>query len=272
MSLWSQDPTSEWDTWATWQAQRDDAHFAAFAAYSTFFRAQPDSFFPPTCVTSGPDAKYYWYALGVFAPLVVADALTPAQTMSLATSLLTTYDSNKGYTRLLRGDPPAIAHVRSCVNQQNLALLRSYDYTPYAYDVSELHAHTVAQFSLSSLLLRLLAHALHRSGSTAPRITVECCKAAYDRKTFCKSLANVSVASFWDPHADRPFMYGGGCSRWAVSAKYSCSLCRRLSETLWGHYHLCLDCYKTKACYVCGDSRVASTNEDGFPRCQEHPE
>lgn len=272
-SLWNPaDPSCEWDTWSTWQAQRDDAHFVAFDAYLAFFRAQPESFFPPSCVSSGSDAKFFWYAFGVFTPLIVAKPLTPSQALSFGASLLALYDANKGYARLFTGDPPGIAHLRACVSAQNLSLLRSYDYAPYAYDVSQLHAHTVAQFSLSSLVLFILSHSLHRSGAAVPHVDPALLRDAYARKAFCKVLKNSAVASFWDPHADRPFIYSGACSRWDVDTKFACSRCKRLSETLWGHYQLCLDCYKTKACYVCGDSQVASINDDGFPRCSEHPQ
>ena len=271
-SLWApSDPSAEWDAWAAWQALRDDSHYSEFPAYHDFFLSQPDSFFPRNCASSEPNAKHYWYAFGVFTPLLVAKPLRPDQAMSFATSLLTVYDSNKGYSRMLTGDPPAIAHLRSCVADSNLAALRTYDYSPYAYDPSRVHAHTVAQFSLSSLLMRLLSHSLHCSGAAVPSVPAAPLRDAYDRKEFCKVLKNFSTASFWDPHAARPFIYAGNCSRWTVSAQFSCSRCARLSEALWGYYQLCLDCYKTKACYVCGDSLITSLNEDGFPRCSDHP-
>jgi len=269
--MWPSQPSSEWDSWKAWQSQQQDDHYITFDAFTRFFQKQPHTFFPPNPIVNDRDRKYYWYCFGVFTPLVVHQAITMEEIMSLCCSLIAIYDNCKGYIRTLVGDSDGMAKLRHCAVNSNLSALKSIDFEPYCYDIRVVHAHTVCQFSLSSLLLRILAHALRLCGGNTPGINVDDCIYAYENKVFAKNLSGSLTASIWDS-TSKPFLHQGRCSKWHSDKQRKCTHCQRLTESLWGAYFLCLDCFKTKCCSICGDSSRVFPSADGFVKCGEHIE
>jgi len=262
------------ETWREWQRSRPPAHFQLSPSYQTFVSYYPD-FVGVT--QEGAEGIYATYCLGqfrVFAPSHWIGAVTRDR---LLRGLLHLYDSCKGVGRsLLWGDPPGVLALRRALEEgmssKAVDSLFLYDFSSSFYDYTTLHAHTVAYFSLSTLVLSLASHILSRTVNfcTIPYFEPRLCKKAFESKVFGlrqhEESRSVPVAV---PASPPPAEIAHGSWPNGLIAVHTCRFCHRKTEKLWGDNQACLDCHMEKICALC--STPASTRGgDGFPRCALH--
>jgi hypothetical protein len=194
--------------------------------------------------------------------------------------LIDIYDKNKGYIRSLKGDPVGISLVRKAIKTNNMDELYLHDFKMYAYDYSTIHAHTVAYFSLSTLLLFLISNYLHYNSYQSeafPHIDQELCKTAYFAKSFGdityinpinKSLSiDIKQVKNTDKISNKTFNSWPSITTASVPNK--CEHCERTTENHWGKFKSCLDCHLYVICNICGGEKY-SIGADNMPKCILH--
>lgn len=124
------------------------------------------------------------YCFGSFFPLLylAENGCTPKDFSAM---LLCVYDSCKGYKRTLVGDPSGIALLRRILETGDKKIFSELDTAEYLYPYASLHAHTVARFSLSTLILRIATHYFVGYDKTRPlEICRDACNVAYEAALF----------------------------------------------------------------------------------------
>lgn len=135
------------------------------------------------------------------------------------------YDSCKGYARYMTWDPNYICLTKNFIKHDNASSLSKIDFEDFFYDYTKIHAYVVAEASLSTLVMRIIAHHLFNMGKLV------------NYGTKC-----IILGKYIEPPKTKisPFEFS------------YCSYCQRICDKLWGSYSLCLDCHHTKICSSCG--------------------
>jgi hypothetical protein len=177
--------------------------------------------------------------------------------------LLSLYDSLKGICRMVCGDPLPISLLRKSVDSKRIELTKS-DIHMYMYPYEFIHAHTVSTFSLSHLITLFACDYIGKIFQTFDTIDIEKCRISKYNSTFTyfKNQGNAIVVY------KRPFVKDDGkCSSWPPGIDFKCVKCLRYTENYYGNLNLCLDCYKTKYCYICGKKFYKIVT---LPLCIDH--
>lgn len=276
----------EWKTWEQWQRHQPLSHYEKSDIFQYYLTRSPDFKPPQNSCLNGYNKEYYVYCFGDFACLVVSPH-TGGDILKYISLLLDIYDTCKGYTRKIKGDPKSISMLRKVVLTKNLTPLKDYDHNTYCYPYNTLHAHTVSQYSLSTLIMRLISHYLSQ---TAPKgyyqnISVSLCKQAYDNSIFGAVVTPrknssiipslpisipVTKATTEEVHgyswpANPPIGFNGK----DIPKCLRCKICTRVCENIWGKFDVCIDCHLKRICSTCSKAAVIIAT-DGLPKCHEH--
>jgi len=187
--------------------------------------------------------------------------------------LLEMYDVCKGYSRVLFGDTEAISDLRKMTEAKDEKAIKIFDFTQYVYDYDRIHAHTVACFSLSTLVMTIASNYIGRKVINHPQLHIvinfERCKHAYESAAF--GLPEEIVSMKTAPIDIIPNYRLHGSSRSLPIIKQTkCNSCGRLSEGMWGKFHCCLDCHLKKICSSCGANAQGTSANDDMPKCAFH--
>jgi len=287
----------EWATWEDWQFHQLPIHFEKSDIFQYYLTRRPN-FIPPinSCLTTCNN-QYYIYCFGDFSSLLVSPhTVTNNLIIDYITILLDVYDVCKGIRRKLKvkGDPVGISLLRTIISTGKSNLLSTYDFSIYSYPYHSIHAHTVAQYSLSTLVMRLLSHYQHQTGPKTqyPHILVSKCKESFDKHLFgvpattksgllpILSSSSIAIPLLPSPrNSSKPDdIKGHSWPREPASfpafpkdqSKFSrCKICSRVAENLWGTFDACLDCHTKRICTNCGIAATIIT-QAGFPKCLLH--
>lgn len=277
--LWSRPSVDdEWITWEEWQRHQRPSHYEKSDLFQYYLTKRPQFQPPQNSCLNGYNQQYYVYCFGDFSALLV-NPRGGGDIVQYINLLLDVYDVCKGFARkMVRGDPSSIAILRKVALTQNITPLTKYNFEPHCYPYNKIHAHTVAQYSLSSLLMRLVSHYLSKTGPKGcyPNILIPLCKQAYDEKVFgIPAIAgDSSVPSsppITIPQPSKPKSDELRGFSWPMNpGKYlRCKSCNRVCENLWGNFEACIDCYFKRICSICGLAAVIITT-DGLPKCCSH--
>ncbi|CAH6418450.1 Hypothetical protein HVR_LOCUS158 [uncultured virus] len=275
-------PQDEWNTWEVWQRVQPPAHYEKSDIFQYYLIYRPEFQVPQHAATTGHHNKAFKYCFGDFTPLVVSSSGS-CDIVSYCNLLLDVYDICKGFTRRFKGDPTGIILIREIVIKRDLTPLYNRDFSKYCYDYGLLHAHTVAQYSLSTLIMRLLTNYLYYACSRKyfPHITSEVCEKAYrtcafgDRQRVETIPITTSVPrSIPISPQPGPNDEGKAASSWPGDpASYlRCNSCKRVTENRWGTFNSCLDCHMKRICSKCGATPVVIISVDKLPKCRLHCE
>lgn len=296
-------PRDEWVTWEEWQRKQPPAHFEKSDIFQYYMSYRPQFTPPQYAVNTGYQSEYYNYCFGDFAAIIV-NPTGGGNIISYLTLLLDVYDICKGMSRRLTGDPTGIALLRQVVNKRSIVPLQSHNFDQYEYDYSVIHAHTVAQYSLSTLLMRLVSHYMSQTCTRGnySSITVRVCQLASCRSVFgepkrkfftnqpvihrrtdnikiddtspvpptaqviTKPITIQQKVTSEDPTKEQPHGYSWPRDH---ATCVRCRICNRICENLWGAFNACLDCHLKRICSICsGTALVMGT--DNLPKCMKH--
>lgn len=263
----------EWTTWQEWQKHQLATHYEKSEIFQYYLKYRPE-FQPPrySCIT-GHSSRQYIYCFGDFASLIV-NPHGGGNVVDYFTTILDIYDVCKGSSRRIKGDPEGIALIRDVVQKRNLAPIKNHNFNQYTYDYSILHAHTVAQYSLSTLILRLASHYMSyvtTQGDYCP-ISLQACQKAYEKCIFGepRGIAPPSSSKPVDIPFNKPTMEERPLSWPRDNATcIRCKTCSRVTENVWGKFEACLDCHLKRICSECGMQAVI-IGADTFPKCYYH--
>lgn len=269
-------PQDEWNTWVEWQKNQPLTLFEQSDIFKYYLSRRPN-FQPPqySCITLYNN-KYYVYCFGDFTALLV-NPNGGGNATDFINLLIDVYDVCKGYTRRLTGDPIGIAILRDVINKRSLGPLQNHDFTQYNYPYDVIHAHTVAQYSLSTLLMRLTSHYMSHMCTMGYYlgISVQKCQKTMDKNTFGKpdiiiSNKSSSSISIQQQKPKSEDFRGHSWPRDQVTC-LRCKSCNRVTENIWGKFDACIDCHLKRICSVCGNQAVI-IGIDNFPKCYHHQE
>lgn len=265
----------EWNTWEEWQRHQQPSHYEKSEIFQ-YYLTMRTNFQPPTdsCITAY-NSKYYIYCFGDFAALLV-NPHGGGNILDYITLLIDMYDVCKGVSRRLKGDPTCITVLREIITRRTLDPLQKLHLDQYAYPYNTIHAHTVAEYSLSTLIMRLISHYISKTSTRGyyPNILSSLCQTAYTSCNFGapviistpKGSAAISIIQPQKTKSDDI----RGCSWPQDKSKYfRCKICTRMTENLWGNFNACVDCHLKRICSVCGSQAVIISN-DGLPKCAFH--
>lgn len=276
--IWYRNNTEdEWETWTQWQRQQNTSHYEKSDIFQYYLLKRPNFQPPDTSCLNDYHREYYIYCFGDFAALIV-NPHSGGDILRYISLLLDIYDVCKGTARKVRGDPASIAFLRRVISTRNVEILYRYNFDPHCYPYNKLHAHTVAQYSLSTLLLRLLSHYLNQTiaRGSYPSIAISTCKEAYDSGIF-GVVANNKLRH--QPVSSTPIdIVINKCKSEEIHGRslpdnppkrLRCKICTRICENVWGKFKSCIDCHLKRICSVCGAPAVVIAS-DGFPKCSDH--
>lgn len=267
-------PEIERLTWIEWQKRQPPSHYEKSDIFQYYLVYRP-GFQPPVgSVAKERCSVYYRYCFGDFTPMIV-NPEPGSNAVDYFSLLLDIYDTCKGYSRRLTGDPIGITLLRQVIQKKSLSPLFNHDFNQYAYDYGELHAHTVCQYSLSKLIMRLVSNYMSQTNTREyyPSIMLDICQQIYERRVYgaIKKLPSTpsSAVVIRPPHRSveeeiRP------CS-WPrdVATCLRCRKCLRITENVYGSFSACLDCHMKRICSICGDQAVI-IGADELPKCYVH--
>lgn len=200
--------------------------------------------------------QYFCYCFGDFTPLISNHILSQQELLSLSQFLLNLYDQHKGYDRRLRkGDSSDIQILRKFAQGEGFPVLEKINFIKYHYPYYKIHAHSIAQYSLSVLILRIMEHNLSYHYQHLKIIDFNQCYNSYQNATFNvlkEENINMTIGS-WSSG-----MY-----------LYICSNCKSHNEKLWGKFKVCLDCYIHRLCRTCG-AKIQDLSMQHVPYCALH--
>ncbi|HSW76425.1 MAG TPA: hypothetical protein VLG50_05245 [Candidatus Saccharimonadales bacterium] len=259
--------------WQEWQNKQDSQHY--LTSISSLYINQK----------ANRKNIYHCYCFGDFENLIY----TPEQCNEIdyISMLIHVYDNSKGYLRSVKGDIVGIKMLRTILVDQNMDPLYHFDFAPYMYPYDQIHAHTVAYFSLSTIILFLVSNYMHIKSYNAdqfPSININLCKNAFTTKVFGdisytvsrnnipivqKQSANIDIESVKNKDAVRVCHSWPGANHAAPINR--CTNCKAVCENYWGTHKHCLNCHLYKVCFICGSDAVFSvSNRDNFLRCRLH--
>lgn len=283
MNLTTTTAQDEWNIWREWQRHQSPSHYEKSDIFQYYLSKRP-CFQPPiqSCAF-GHGAKYYVYCFGDFTTLMVNP--TAGNVIEYLIALLDVYDVCKGYSRHLKGDPTGIAIIREVIQKKTLVPLEAHDFTQYSYEYNVIHAHTVAQYSLSTLLMKLLGN--YMSHISAPgyhtktelAISLLSCRKAYDSCIFGAPMSDkllttpnqnvVSNTIAIEQRRQKTEDFRGYSWPSDRASCMRCKICSRVTENTWGLFYACLDCHLKRICSKCGKAAVI-IGSDNFPKCYHH--
>jgi hypothetical protein len=208
----------------------------------------------PTLYIADNNYIYVRYCFGDYINLLSNHPISDQELMQLANFIIAFYDYAKGIVRkYYKGDSKDITYLRAFTQGQGIANLQKIDFAAYNYNYDEVHSHVLAKYSLSNLLLRILEHNLANHGAYNRQyqpIDFKKCELAYQKVNFNDTILNSS-------------------SSWSEGMEMKrCNQCRVYTVSLWGKFHLCLDCYTKRVCRECGTA--IAENSLGKPLCVLH--
>lgn len=265
-------PKDEWTTWEEWQRTQPPSHFEKSDIFQYYLLYKPNFEPPENTVNKGHYSRYFNYCFGDFTILLV-NPDSNRDSVEYLNLLLDVYDICKGFSRHITGDPTGIALVREAVSKRSFTVLETHDFNQYAYDYSIIHAHTVAQYSLSTLLMRFIGHYMNFvcNKTYFYPVMATTCQKAYNSYVFGhSSRQHPPITS--DPINIRQntsdTLKGLSWPR-DQTGFFRCKICNRVSEKLWGSFNACLDCHVKRICSQCGAQAIV-IGRDKFPKCKTH--
>lgn len=268
------------ETWIEWQRTRPLTHFHNSEVYMQFLNANPDFVPLDNSVVNGHLCDVYSYTFGDFAKFIVNGGKTDVN--EYIRLLLNLYDACKGYLRSnIKGDPEIIGLMRNSLKTNNASALFFYRYENIKYDYSVLHGHTVAEFSLSTLIGLFLCNFLHhKSINRCDSINIELLRVTLEKKIYGEVIPNRSPSSSSVPIipitnnkltlSDSSDFRSKSMPTKIDSINLStCSSCKRLTESLYGDFRSCIDCHTKCVCSICGYNAMLK-GPDNLPRCLRH--
>lgn len=259
-SKWSDD----WTIWKEWQGRQPASHYEKSDLFQYYLDQRPNFQPPPEAATNGPLSKETIYCFGDFACLINTP-VGPANVADYFRLLLDIYDVCKGMTRFIKGDPSGITILREVVIKNNLTPLLQYDCAKYTYPYAEIHAHTICQYSLSTLIMRLVMHYMSNLNIKFAQynITIDLCRESYVKCSFGTPLVTTELSTETKLNKEPLPFDQSTCAR--------CKICKRVTERTWGKFNCCLDCHLKRICSICSvAANVIGT--DNLPKCIEHQE
>lgn len=273
----------DFNSWKEWQKRQYSLHYERCDLFFHYKSSRP-LFKQPreSCIDK---ESYYWYSycFGDFTCLIVepSNAIYIYDYIKL---LVDIYDVCKGMRRSITGDPIGITLLKKTISTGNLQPLHKHNFAQYNYDYSEIHAHTIAQYSLSTLLMRLLSHYLtfvsSYYGINGFAVDLSSCQRCLENRTFGepKTKTIKTIGS-------KPVAIPNRISKSAPSEEikpiswpynkndqgfFRCKNCQRVTEIVHGDFHVCLDCHSLRICSKCGNPAVVIDSDDKLPKCQIH--
>ena len=271
ISWTSTDSRDEWRTWEEWQRHQPPAHYEKSDIFQYYLSYRPKFQPPRYSCASGYQSKYFIYCFGDFCSLLVNSTLN-GDAIEYFITLLDIYDVCKGFSRRLTGDPQGIAIIREVVLTRTLFPLQKYDFNQCAYNYDVIHAHTVAQYSLSTLLMRLVSQYMSYAGVRGyyPAVAVHICQKAYEECVFGAPVVSSSKSiSINIPRKNKPEELRGVSWPRDQSTCLRCKTCNRVTENTWGNFNTCLDCHMKRICSICGAQAIIIGMDD-LPKCYIH--
>ena len=264
---------NEWNSWEKWQNNQPTSHFDSSPIFQYYLSLNPDSLLLKKILAYNTN-YYYVHCFGDFSKLLISTY--GGETFEYLALLLDIYDKCKGSGRRITGDPSIITLLREVIKNQSLASLYNQNFEQYEYDYTKIHAHTVAVYSLSTLILRLACNYINKicQNGTFPVISLQKCKEIYTENKI--STFNISDPICIPLKCDLESKKSASWpSNYLVSniniknIQHVCSICSRLTEKNWGLFNACLDCHMKHICSLCA---VSSTiiGTDGLPKCNIH--
>lgn len=284
LTQWIQDfgAANDQTTWMEWQKRQPMSHYTSSEIFQYFLSYRPQ--YQPlqdSCVET-VEATHFIYCFGDFASLIVNPLRTTIiNVFDYLTFIIEVYDLCKGPTRRITGDPAGILLIREVVKQRSLNLLNSHDFKQYNYDYTKIHGHTMAHFSLSTLLMRFISNYLKRLTAEGPcfsitgeffTITSHVCKNALDNAAFGKIKLSETTTSVAIPINTPALREGVNHSNsWPSNTDtfMRCNVCKRVCERGWGRFNACLDCHSKRICSICSQPSTVIT-PDNLPKCDIH--
>ncbi len=271
------------EEWRKWQATRALAHYTSSDTFKYYVTQKPNTISSISNV-DGYSAisinaitiyqAYYDYCFGDFSVLLISPQGGESGVIKYATMLLELYDVCKGYSRKLFGDSLFISALREFTVTKDCNTLAKFPYVDYNYDYSEIHAHTVAVFSLTSLIALLMKNYI---GHYDPQYKLETishslCAKAYNESVFgfIKPSLKMQQASavINIPKLNQEFKLEK-CKTWPQISSIKCKRCFRLTEGSWGKFNVCIDCYVKRVCASCG-AEAHEIGNNKLPICSFH--
>jgi len=270
-------PEKEWETWIEWQGKQPPSHYEKSDIFHYFLKYHPDFTPPVGSAMSDRCSRFYQYCFGDFAVMVV-NPNPGSNAVEYFSLLLDVYDTCKGYTRrIITGDPAGITSLRQVIQLKSMAPLFKQKFDDYGYDYGRIHAHTVSQYSLSTLIMRLVSNYMSHIQTRAyyPYIDINVCEKAYEScifgepKRFPITTPSSSVIPIRQPY--KPVEEESRACSWPrdPSTCPRCRKCRRITENLYGNFNSCLDCHMKRICSTCGDVAII-IGSDNLPKCYIH--
>jgi len=239
----------DWEGMKKWQNTQQSLHFEKSSILQYYILTHPD--FSTAC--SDAPLKY---CFGDFASLITNYQHLPL--IKKLELLVDIYDTCKGYRRRCVGDPYHISNIRSAVENRSLLNIKIYSDCLYNYDI--IHAHTLACYSLSTLLIRLAYHILSHSITKFPMINRLKCQKSYNSMIFItnETMPHISTLKLVTPTEIKN-----------LPAFVGCKICGEEPNKIYGEISVCQKCYKNLICSVC--SRPTDTiGNDNLPKCYYH--
>lgn len=273
----------EWAAWEEWQQKQPPLHYEKSDIFQYYLSYRPNFQPPQNSVSVGCSSEYYNYCFGEFA-VIMAQPNGGGDIVGYITLLLDVYDMCKGTSRRITGDPVGIVLLRAVVNKRSLIPLQTHNFSQYNYDYGRIHAHTVVQYSLSTLMMRFVSNYMHhicargRFYAISPYI----CQKAYNEHIFGDPKRNTNLES--NP-IDIPKITAGspgqGPRKFYIEETKGnswprdhatclrCKMCNRVAENIWGKFAACLDCHLKRICSECSAAGVIIA-ADKLPKCYLH--
>lgn len=274
----SSSSSDEWVTWETWQNQQQSSHYEKSDLFQYYLSMRPRYIPPRNSCINDHNNRYYIYCFGDFSSLIV-NPLGYTDIVDYINILIDLYDVCKGISRRIKGDPTCISVLREVVLKRTLDPIQKHNLNQYNYPYNRIHAHTVAQYSLSTLIMKFIIHYLNINGTKGDysNITSSSCQTAYNEQIFGapKLILNSILSTKSVPisisqnNKERDIKVHS----WPQdqSKIFRCKICTRVTENIWGKFDACMDCHLKRVCSTCG-VRAVIIAIDGLPKCIAHQE
>ncbi len=200
------DNNADWKKWEAWQSMQLPLHFSTSNIYRFFLDAHPKYTPLSNSVIHQLNCRGYVYCFGDFANLIVDPHGNSDKIVEYMILLVNVYDSCKGYTRKIKGDPEGISMLKNIISTKDISAMEDHDFNQYHYDYTKIHAHTVAAYSLSTLIMRLVSNYMYRLEhySKYQSIASNICQQAFEQCTF--GIIDMQTSEENDGHVHPPIM------------------------------------------------------------------
>jgi len=267
----------EWNTWEEWQQKQIPSHYIKSDIFQYYLTQRPQFQPPQHAVNTGYNSQYYNYCFGDFTVLIV-NPNGGGDVVTYLTILLDVYDICKGISRRITGDPLGISLLRNVVIKRSLVPLQEHDFNQYNYNCERIHAHTVAQYSLSTLIMICVSNYMYHIGTKGHFISISrsSCQKAYNDYVFgvpndhtnSKKQTQNNTTAINIPQKNNT---SGAALSWPRdnATCLRCQTCNRVTENIWGTFNACMDCHMKRICSKCAGPPVI-ISADNLPKCNIH--